>query len=96
MRSAARGWHKNEAGKKLHAILDNYFDEGERTWEIWGKPLTNFHRTLATYLDGYKAAGFELVQSIEPSVSPEALEEYPELEDELRVPNFNIFVLSKP
>ena len=96
MRSAAGGWLKDEAGKKLHAILDNYFDEGERHWEVWGKPLTNFHRMLSTYLDGYKDAGFELVRIIEPGVSREDLEEYPELADERRVPNFIIFVLGKP
>jgi len=53
MRSAAGGWHKDEAGNKLHAILDHYFEENERDWVVWGKPLTNFHRTLSTYFDGY-------------------------------------------
>ena len=96
MRSAAGGWLKDEAGNKIHAILDHYFDESERHWEIWGKPLTNFHRMLSTYHDGYMNAGFEIARIIEPMVSPEDLEKYPELEDERRVPNFIIFVLSKP
>jgi SAM-dependent methyltransferase len=96
MRTGAGGWHKDETGQKLHAILDNYFDESERTWEIWEKPLTNFHRTLSTYLDGFKDAGFGLVRIIEPRVSPENVEKFPELVDELRVPNFIIYVLNKP
>ncbi len=41
-------------------------------------------------------AGFEIARIIEPMVSPEDLEKYPELADERRVPNFIIFALSKP
>lgn len=96
MRSAAGGWFKDATGKKLHAILDNYFDENERRWEIWGKPLTNFHRTLSTYLDGFMKTGFEIVRVIEPRVTLENLAEFPELEDERRVPNFILYILSKP
>jgi SAM-dependent methyltransferase len=96
MRSAVGGWHKDETGKKLHAILDCYFDESERLWDAWGKDLTNFHRTLSTYLNGFLEAGFVITQIVEPSVTVSDLRQYPELEDELRVPNFIIYVLDKP
>jgi 2-polyprenyl-3-methyl-5-hydroxy-6-metoxy-1,4-benzoquinol methylase len=96
MRSATGGWHKDEAGRKLHAILDSYFDESERHWEVWGKELTNFHRSLSTYLDGFLEAGFVLARVVEPTVALSDLKQYPELEDELRVPNFIIYVLDKP
>ena len=96
MRSAMGGWHKDEAGRKLHAILDNYFDESERHWEIWGKELTNFHRSLSTYLNGFLEVGFVLTRVVEPTVALTDVKEYPELEDELRVPNFIIYVLDKP
>ena len=76
--------------------LDDYFDESERHWEIWGKELTNFHRSLSTYLNGFLEAGFVLVRVIEPTVAISDLKQYPELEDELRVPNFIIYVLGKP
>ncbi len=96
MRSATGGWHKDEAGRKLHVVLDNYFDESERYWQIWGEDLTNFHRSLSTYLDGFLDAGFVITRLVEPTVARSDLKQYPELEDELRVPNFIIYVLDKP
>ena len=36
-----------------------------------------------------------IVSISEPTVDPDSLRRYPELEDELRVPNFIIFVLKK-
>jgi SAM-dependent methyltransferase len=96
MRSATGGWHKDQTGRKLHAILDNYFDEAERLWEVWGKDLTNFHRSLSTYLNGFLDAGFVITRVVEPTVAISDLKQYPELEDELRVPNFIVYVLDKP
>lgn len=96
MRSATGGWHKDQSGRKLHAILDSYFDESERYWEAWGKDLTNFHRSLSTYLNGFLDAGFVIARVVEPTVALSDLGQYPELEDELRVPNFIIYVLNKP
>ena len=96
MRSAVGGWHKDQTGKKLHVILDSYFDESERRWEMWGEGLTNFHRSLSTYLNGFLDAGFVITRVVEPSVTTSDLQQYPELDDELRVPNFIIYVLDKP
>ena len=90
MRSATGGWHKDQTGRKLHVIVDSYFDEGERLWEIWGEDLINFHRSLSTYLNGFLDAGFVIARVVEPSVALSDLKQYPELEDELRVPNFII------
>jgi hypothetical protein len=56
----------------------------------------NFHRTLSTYVGGYREAGFIIDEIIEPTVTVESAQRFPELEDELRVPNFIIFVLNKP
>lgn len=95
MRSATGRWHRTPEGEKLHVVLDNYFDEGERHWTIMGSPVTNFHRTLATYLNTFLDVGFSLERLIEPTVAPEDLAKYPTLDDELRVPNFIIFVLRK-
>ncbi len=96
MRSATGAWRKTEDGKKEHVILDYYFEEGERSWNIMGTDVTNFHRTLSSHIHGYRKSGFEIDDVIEPTVNPEDLDDYPELEDELRVPNFIIFVLRKP
>jgi len=57
---------------------------------------TNFHRSLSTYLDAFMAAGFTLQQLVEPTVTAEQLQRHPELDDELRVPNFILYVLRKP
>jgi hypothetical protein len=76
-------------------ILDHYFAEGERQWQMMGLPFTNFHRTLASYVQGFLSAGFSIESIIEPTVTSEQVSLYPELEDELRVPNFIIYLLKK-
>ena len=96
MRSAVGGWHRSERGEKLHVIVDRYFDETERRWTMMGSDITNFHRSLSTYLRAFLNAGFALVDLIEPSVTREQLGKYPQLDDELRVPNFIVYVLQKP
>ena len=95
MRSATGSWQRSTDGSKLHVILDRYFDEGERHWNLMGTELTNFHRTLSSYVRGYRKCGFAIEDLIEPTVDPADLVRYPELDDELRVPNFIIFVLKK-
>ncbi len=96
MRSATGEWQRTEDGTKQHFILDRYFNEGERHWKMMEIDFTNFHRTLSTYLDAYLSAGFRIDRIIEPTVTPENLKRYPGLDDELRVPNFIVFVLGKP
>lgn len=95
MRSAVGGWHRDEAGRKLHVILDRYFDQSDRRWRMLGSDFTNFHRSLETYVNGFLEAGFLLERLIEPTVAPQQLQAYPDLDDELRVPNFIIYVLRK-
>lgn len=58
--------------------------------------LTNFHRTLSTYVQAYRESGLAIEGIIEPTVDRENLARYPELDDELRVSNFIIFILNKP
>lgn len=95
MRSAVGGWQRTPEGTKQHVILDHYFDESERHWEMLGVKFTNFHRTLATYVSAYNRAGFAIQDIIEPTLTAEALDQFPELDDELRVPNFIIIALTK-
>lgn len=95
MRSTGCGWCCTPDGTKQHVILDNYFAEGERNFKMMGIEVTNFHRTLSSYMRAFLSAGFRLEDLIEPTVTPEALDLYPELDDELRVPNFIIYVLRK-
>jgi len=95
MRSAVGGWHKGADGGKQHVILDQYFNEGPRHWTMMRADFTNFHRTLATYTSAYIDTGFAIERIVEPTVDLQALVRYPELDDELRVPNFILFVLRK-
>ncbi|MEM7248122.1 MAG: class I SAM-dependent methyltransferase [Acidobacteriota bacterium] len=96
MRSAVGGWQLNEDGSKQHVILDRYFDEGERHWHMMGSDLTNFHRTLTTQLGHFLKVGFVLEGLVEPTLTPEQFAEWPEMDDELRVPNFIVYQLRKP
>ncbi|WP_461363596.1 class I SAM-dependent methyltransferase [Candidatus Darwinibacter acetoxidans] len=95
MRSAANKWMRAADGTKQHFILDHYFDEGERQFVMMQVQMTNFHRTLSTYVRGFLQAGFTLEDVIEPTISPETAIAYPDLSDEQRVPNFIIYVLRK-
>jgi hypothetical protein len=76
--------------------LDRYFDESERRWKMLGFEFTNFHRSLSTYLPGFLNAGFSIADLIEPTVTEGQLKIYPQLDDELRVPNFIVYSLRKP
>lgn len=96
MRSAVGTWHRTDDGEKLHVIVDRYFDEGARRWKMMGVEFTNFHRSLATYVDGFLSAGFALERIVEPTVTAEQVASYPGLDDELRVPNFIVYTLRKP
>jgi SAM-dependent methyltransferase len=96
MRSAVGGWHRTQDGAKQHVVLDHYFDEGERRWNMLAVEFTNFHRTLSTYVHAYRKSGFAIEGIVEPTLERENPTRYPELDDELRVPNFIIFLLNKP
>ena len=96
MRSAVGMWQNSDDGTKQHVILDDYFDEDERHWKMLGHDFTNLHRTLSTYVKGFRESGFIVDEIIEPTVDGEGLARFPELADEARVPNFIIFTLMKP
>lgn len=95
MRAATGLWKRQEDGTKDHVILDRYFDEGERHFGMLGVRVTNFHRTLETYVRSFLRCGFLLEDLAEPTPDRDQLALYPELDDELRVPNFILFVLRK-
>lgn len=96
MRSAVGAWHRAGDGTKLHVVLDRYFEEDERRWKMMGVDITNFHRSLSAYVRGFLDAGFCLTGMVEPTVTAEQVKRYPQLDDELRVPNFIVYTLSKP
>ena len=96
MRSAGEGWYKSEDGLKQHVILDRYFEEDERHWRMMGVSPTNFHRTLSTYIQGFIEVGFNIEAIIELTLDKKKSVGFPDLLDELRVPNFIIYCLNNP
>ena len=92
--SLPTGWIKH-GEKKLFYPVDNYTQEGPRTW-IWdGQPFINVHRMLSTYISTFLDTGFVLTALREPTPTPEQLQVNPTFDDELRAPNFIIFELAK-
>ena len=98
MRTASKsivGWIRDSSGKLFYP-LDNYAEEGPREFKWWGGPFINMHRTISSYVSAFLDVGFVLEALQEPIPSDEQLVENPKFDDELRVPNFIIYVLKKP
>ena len=89
------GWIRDHR-RKLFYPLDNYAEEGPREFMWWGKPFINMHRMVSSYVSAFLDAGFALEGLHEPIPSDEQLVENPKFDDELRVPNFVIYMLKKP
>ena len=95
MVSASAGWIKH-GDVKLHFKLDDYFAEGSRVFGWSGRRFTNLHRTLSSYVTSFLEAGFVLDGLREPMPSLKQVSEYPYIADNLRVPEFIIYLLRKP
>ncbi len=93
--SVPLGW-VNQGGKKLFYPIDNYTDEGPREFTWWGKDFINMHRTLSSYVTAFLEAGFVFEGLLEPTPSEKQLAANPTFDDELRAPNFIIYVLKRP
>ena len=90
------GWIRDNS-RKLFYPLDNYTEEGPREFIMLASTsIVNMHRTLSSYVSAFLDAGFVLEALHEPIPTEEQLAEYPEFDDEPRVPNFVIYVLKKP
>jgi len=96
MVTAGNRWFKDADGQKICFLLDDYLDETTRDMPMRGVNITNFHRTLSSYVNSFLDAGFVLEGLREPYPSPEQAAEYPEIADNLRVPLFIIYLLRKP
>lgn len=93
---ASPGWIK-QGVRQLHYPVDRYFDEGERNISLReDQPWTNFHRTLSTHIRTFLEVGFTLEDLREPTPTEEQAEQYPYISDNLRVPEFIIYILRKP
>jgi SAM-dependent methyltransferase len=96
MQSASNSRITDPDGTRTAFRVDHYFDESTRISRIPGYDLTNFHRTLSTYINGFLKVGYQLLGVHEPRPGKEDLARYPELRNELRAPGFIIYDLLKP
>jgi SAM-dependent methyltransferase len=96
MVTATNGRITDPDGTRTAFRVDHYFDESARTSPILGGELTNYHRTLSTYVNGFLKTGYVLQSIREPLPDKEVLERYPEITNERRAPGFIIYELLKP
>lgn len=86
-------WVK-EGGQKQYWKVDRYFDGGRFEQRSLYKTFF-YHRTLSSYVTTILQNGFKLEALVEPSPNLDKLQQYPRLEDGLRIPDFLIFKARK-
>lgn len=87
-------WYYDADGTILHFPVDRYFEEGARTATFLGEPVTKYHKTLTTYLDGLLKNGFTLTDVVEPQ-PPAHMLDLAGMRDELRRPMMLIVAAHK-
>ena len=95
MISGGKGWLK-PGDEKLHFPGDNYFDESARGMPLKEREITGFHQTLSTYVNTFISTGFVLEGIRESMPSEKQVAQFPEITDNLRVPDFIIYLLREP
>lgn len=89
------GWVKDEYGKKMHWILDNYNDEGIRKQNWFIDDVIKYHRTTSSIINTLIETGFKIVRVLEPTAIKEAEMINNDLKDERRRPPFLIIKAQK-
>lgn len=94
-KNVPNGWAKDEYGKKMHWILDNYNDEGIRKQKWFIDGVIKYHRTISTIINTIVETGFKIVKVLEPAAIEEAELINDDLKDERRRPPFLIIKAQK-
>ncbi|MFD1464609.1 class I SAM-dependent methyltransferase [Lapidilactobacillus mulanensis] len=81
----SQDWVYDADGKIKYFPVDHYFDEGVRTANFLGTPVTKYHRTLTTYIEGLIDNGFTIDHVQEP-MPPRNMIDQPGMKDEMRRP----------
>lgn len=89
------GWVKEQNGKKMHWILDNYNDEGIRKQNWFIDDVIKYHRTTSTIINTLIDTGFKIVKVLEPIAIKEAEMINGDLKNERRRPPFLIIKAQK-
>ncbi len=85
MAAAHPHWTVDEDGRKTWPV-NGYSVEGERRTDWFARGVLKYHRTLSTTLNALIDAGFELRRVEEFAPTPEQIEKFPELAEELERP----------
>ncbi|WP_138754621.1 class I SAM-dependent methyltransferase [Paenibacillus sinopodophylli] len=86
--AAAQDWHYGPNGEKLHWPVDGYYSEGMRETSFLNHEVVKYHRTVSSYVNTLIEAGFRIMVLSEPQPSPDMLNQYSGMQDELRRPMF--------
>ena len=87
-------WLRDEKGRKLHYMLDDYTTEGARLLPFGPKhKLTNYHRMFSTTVNAFIDAGLMVKRIHEPTPNETQRKRRPGTEDLFRVPIFIIYEL---
>ena len=87
-------WVRDEKGERLYWKMDRYFDETvfPQRYPIGTEDgVLQFHRTLSSYYNATRRAGFDVEAIAEPKPSDEMLVKYREWRDDLRICHFLVF-----
>jgi SAM-dependent methyltransferase len=81
------GWHTAPDGARVWPV-DAYLLEGRRVTEWITPGVVKYHRTVASYVNGLLAHGFQLLRLDEWGPSHEQIAAHPEWADEVHRPPF--------
>lgn len=88
-------WNRDEFGNKQSSKLSNYGVEGERETVWFVEGIKKYHRTFSTLVNTLIEEGFVIEKMIEPSVTNEIIEKYPEYADLVHKPDFLLIKAKK-
>ena len=90
----SQNWIYKEDGEILCFPVDDYYYEGKRTAHFLGEKVIKYHRTLTTYVQELKKAGFYIEDIVEPK-PPKNMIDLPGMKDEMRRPMMLIIKAKK-
>lgn len=96
MATATNARTTDSDGRRFAIRVAGYFDESVRVMRFGKNSLSNFHRTLTTYMTAFLQAGFQLQSLTEPQPTAAEIARYPDIANEVEAPSFILYDLRKP
>jgi len=89
------GWIRHEQLDQQYWKVQRYFYEGVYQQLDAEPPIVLYHRTLSSYVQAIRQAGFTIENIVEPKPSQEMLGKYPQFVEDLHCADFIVFKLKK-